>query len=96
MSYLCTFQHLQRKERLEHRVQRRCVCRWNITTRRKPLKKWVILIALQFRYTFYRPQPKRLRARKIGLQYNVPKSAQKYKRNVLMPPGYPVILLKSS
>ena len=38
-------------------------------TRRKPLKKWVILIALQFRYTFYRPQTKRLRARKIGLQY---------------------------
>ena len=36
-------------------------------TCRKPLKKWVILIALQFRYTFYRPQTKRLRARKIGL-----------------------------
>ena len=31
-------------------------------------KKWVILIALQFRYTFYRPQTKRLWARKIGLQ----------------------------
>ena len=27
---------------------------------------WVILIALQFRYTFYRQQTKRLRARKIG------------------------------
>ena len=37
-------------------------------TRQKPLKKWVILIALQFRYTFYVPQTKRLRARKIGLQ----------------------------
>ena len=35
--------------------------------------KWVILIALQFRYTFYRPQTKRLRARKIGLQYNIRK-----------------------
>ena len=35
----------------------------------KPLKKLVILIALQFRYTFYRPQTKRLRARKIGLPY---------------------------
>ena len=31
-------------------------------------KKWVILIALQFRYTFCWPQTKRLRARKIGLQ----------------------------
>ena len=30
------------------------------------MKKWAILIALQFRYTFYRPQNKRLRARKIG------------------------------
>ena len=27
---------------------------------------------------------------------NVPKSARKYKRNVLMPPGHPVILLKSN
>ena len=33
--------------------------------------KWVILIALQFRYTFYRPQTKRLRARKITLQYKI-------------------------
>ena len=33
----------------------------------KTSEKWVILIALQFRYTFYRPQTKRLRARKIGL-----------------------------
>ena len=30
----------------------------------KTSEKWVILIALQFRYTFYRPQTKRLRARK--------------------------------
>ena len=51
----------------EHRVQRRCFCRQNIKTRRKPLKKWVILIALQFRYTFYIPQTKRLRVRKIVL-----------------------------
>ena len=29
------------------------------------------MIALQFRYTFYRPQTKRLRARKIGLQYKI-------------------------
>ena len=35
----------------------------------KTSEKWVILIALRFRYTFYRPQTKRLRARKIGLQY---------------------------
>ena len=56
-----------------HRVQRRCVCRQNIKTRRKPLKKWVILIASQFRYTFYRPQTKWLRARKIGLQYKIRK-----------------------
>ena len=35
--------------------------------------KWVILIALQFRYTFYIPQTKRLRARKIGLQYKIRK-----------------------
>ena len=48
------------------RVQRRCVCRYNIKTSRKPLKKWVILIAVQFRYTFYRLQAKRLRDRKIG------------------------------
>ena len=37
----------------------------------KTSEKWVILIALQFRYTFYRPQTKRLRARKIGLQYRI-------------------------
>ena len=30
---------------------------------------WVILIALQFRYTFYRQQTKRLRARKIGFTF---------------------------
>ena len=30
----------------------------------------VILIALQFSYTLYRPQTKRLRARKIGLQFD--------------------------
>ena len=29
------------------------------------------MIALQFRYTFYRPQTKRLKARKIGLQYKM-------------------------
>ena len=28
-------------------------------------------IALQFRYAFYRPQTKRLRAHKIGLQYKI-------------------------
>ena len=39
----------------------------------KTSEKWVILIALQFRYTFYRPQTKRLRARKIGLQYKIRK-----------------------
>ena len=37
----------------------------------KPLKKWGILIALQFRYTFFRPSTKRLRARKIGLHYKL-------------------------
>ena len=31
----------------------------------KTSEKWVILIALQFRYTFCRPQTKRLMARKI-------------------------------
>ena len=31
------------------------------------------MIALQFRYTFYRPQTKRLRARKIGLHYKIRK-----------------------
>ena len=40
----------------EHRVQRSSVCRYSIKTREKPLKKWVFLIALQFRYTFYIPQ----------------------------------------
>ena len=40
-------------------------------TRRKPLKKWVILIALRFRYTFYIPQTKRLRVRKVGLQCKI-------------------------
>ena len=35
----------------------------------KIYEKWVILIALQFRYTFYRPQTKRLRARKIGFVF---------------------------
>ena len=33
---------------------------------------------------------------KKTLRQNVPKSARKYKRNVLMPPGHPVILLKSN
>ena len=33
----------------------------------KTSEKWVILIALQFRYTFYRPQTKRLRARKMRI-----------------------------
>ena len=33
---------------------------------------------------------------KKTLRKNVPKSARKYKRNVLMPPGHPIILLKSS
>ena len=37
----------------------------------KTSEKWVILITLQFRYTFYRPQTERLRARKIGLQYKI-------------------------
>ena len=40
----------------------------------KTCEKWVILIALQFRYTFYIPQTKRLRARKIGLQYKIRKA----------------------
>ena len=30
------------------------------------------------------------------LRKNVLKSARKYKRNVLMPPGHPIILLKSN
>ena len=30
------------------------------------------------------------------LRKNVPKSARKYKRDVLMPPGHPIILLKSN
>ena len=37
----------------------------------KTSKKRVILIAIRFRYTFYRPQTKRLRARKVGLQYKI-------------------------
>ena len=32
---------------------------------------------------------------KKTLRKNVPKCTQKYKRNVLMPPGHPLILLKS-
>ena len=39
----------------------------------KTSEKWVFLIALQFRYTFYKPQTKRLRSRKIGLQYKIRK-----------------------
>ena len=39
----------------------------------KTSERWVILIALQFRYTFYSPQTKRLRARMIGLQYKIRK-----------------------
>ena len=31
----------------------------------KTSEKWVILIALQFRYTFYRPQTKRLRDNQV-------------------------------
>ena len=30
------------------------------------------------------------------LRKNVPKSTQKYKQTVLMPPGHPIILLKSN
>ena len=37
-------------------------------------KNGVILIALHFRYTFYILQTKRLRARKIGLQYKIRKA----------------------
>ena len=37
----------------------------------KTSEKRVILIALQCRYTFYRPQTQRLRARKMGLQYKI-------------------------
>ena len=33
---------------------------------------------------------------KKTLRKNVPKSARKYKRNVFMPPGHPIILLKSN
>ena len=33
---------------------------------------------------------------KKTLRKNVPKSAQEYKRNVLMPPGQPIMLLKSN
>ena len=33
---------------------------------------------------------------KKTLRKNVPKSAQKYKQNVLMPPGHPIIFLKSN
>ena len=33
---------------------------------------------------------------KKTLRKNVPKSARKYKRNVLIPPGHPIILLKSN
>ena len=33
---------------------------------------------------------------KKTLRKNVPKSARKYKRNVLMPPGHPITLLKSN
>ena len=33
---------------------------------------------------------------KQTLRKNVPKSAPKYKRNVLMPPEHPIILLKSN
>ena len=34
---------------------------------------------------------------RISIIYkNDPKSARKYKRNVLMPPGHPIILLKSN
>ena len=33
---------------------------------------------------------------KKTLRKNVLKSARKYKRNVLMPPGHPIILLKSN
>ena len=33
---------------------------------------------------------------KKTLRKNVPKSAQKYKRNVLMPPGHPIILPQSN
>ena len=33
---------------------------------------------------------------KKTLRKNVPKSARKYKRNVLIPPGHPTILLKSN
>ena len=33
---------------------------------------------------------------KKTLRKDVPKSTQKYKRNVLMPPGHPIIVLKLS
>ena len=67
-------------------------------TRRKPLKKWVILIALQSRYTFYRPKTKRLRARKIGLFFNSALRASvalrsTFRQRVVLQRGYGLRLL---
>ena len=60
-------------------------------------------ITIDYRRAGIRVEVTRTRIRLIGVNFfeffikkNVPKSAQKYKRNVLMPPGHPIILLKSS
>ena len=52
------------------------------------------MIALQFRYTFFRPQTKRLRARKIGLQYKIlPGPGSPFGRRALRQRGYGLRLL---
>ena len=43
------------------------------------------MIALQFRYTFYRPQTKRLRARKIALQYKIWPGGNKFVADFRIP-----------
>ena len=63
-----------------------CLSLEHVKTRRKPLEKWVILIALQYRYTFYRPQTKRLRA-----EGSVPRSP--FGRRAVRQRGYGLRLL---
>ena len=46
------------------------------SSRRKPLENglFCFIALIQFRYTWYRPQTKKLRARQIGLQYKIRKA----------------------
>ena len=51
----------------------------------KTSEKWVILIALQFRYTFYRPQTKRLGLARLAYTIKYGKGGNKFGADFRIP-----------